>query len=258
VAGHSTFDGDYGALGMGLADGDEAALELGYLWQEDDSFDDSFDDGQIAILSEDADADALAYMYDSALDAPQPGAWLDGDAGAFGGGAAGWARRMNITFQVIGLVVLLGISAVTAYTLASSVLPSSPVQLQTSSVDTTPKKDEYVISPPEIAGSPTPAEVASSVGVWVDTSVPPTTGAEHVFARVTRNGEAIASVPVQLDAEFPSSTATFGPVMTDSYGVAAFTLSFSGLPSFRPVYLTATAKLPDGSTVTGQTFFVPR
>jgi hypothetical protein len=47
-------------------------------------------------------------------------------------------------------------------------------------------------------------------------------------------------------------------VTTDSYGIAAFTLSFSGVPAFRPIYLTATTKLANGTELTGQTFFVPR
>ena len=51
---------------------------------------------------------------------------------------------------------------------------------------------------------------------------------------------------------------TYGPVATDSYGVATFTLSFSGVPAYRPIYLTATTKLADGTELTGQTFFVPR
>jgi hypothetical protein len=61
-----------------------------------------------------------------------------------------------------------------------------------------------------------------------------------------------------LDADYSGATSTYGPVTTDSYGVAAFTLNFSGLPAYRPVYLTATTKLADGSELSGQTFFVPR
>jgi hypothetical protein len=263
VAGHSTLDGDYGdfadfadlgALGMGLAESADEALELGYLWREDDDL----DDGQIAILGADDETDIASYLYEGALGGPQLEPWAGVDTGEYVSGVVSWTRRLSLGFQIMGLIVLLGLSAVSAYALANAVLPSSPVQLQTSSVDAAPKQDGYVISPAGVAGSPTPAEAAGSIGVWVDTSTPGTSASVHAYARVTRNGEAVAAIPVKLDAEISGSTATYGPVTTDSYGIAAFTLNLSGVPAFRPIYLTATTKLADGTEITGQTFFVPR
>jgi hypothetical protein len=261
VAGHSTLDGDYGdfadlgALGMGLAESADEALELGYLWREDDDL----DDGQIAILGADDEADIASYLYEGALGGPQLDPWAGVDTGEYVSGVASWTRRLSLGFQIMGLIVLLGLSAVSAYALANAVLPSSPVKLQISSVDAAPKQDGgYVISPAGVVGSPTPAEAASSIGVWVDTSTPGTSASVHAYARVTRNGEAVAAIPVKLDAEISGSTSTYGTATTDNYGIAAFTLNLSGVPAFRPIYLTATTKLADGTEVTGQTFFVPR
>ena len=79
----------------------------------------------------------------------------------------------------------------------------------------------------------------------------------NAYARVTKDGQPVTGIAVTLDADY-SGADHLGPVATDSYGVATFTLSFSGVPAYRPIYLTATTKLADGTELTGQTFFVPR
>jgi hypothetical protein len=263
---HSAFEdgsleSDFGRLGMGLADdiayGDEEQ-EIGALWRADAVLEDELKDDPIAILSAGEDADALAYVYEDALDAPQLEEWAGIEDGAYGGATAIWTRRLSVTAQIVGLLLLLSVSAVSAFVLSKAVVPSSPTPLEISSVDTSPKKGDYVLAPPGAVGSPTPAAVGNSIGVWVDTSTPNPSGSVNAYARVTSDGAPLTGIAVMLDADYSGATSTYGPVTTDSYGVAAFTLNFSGLPAYRPVYLTATTKLADGSELSGQTFFVPR
>jgi hypothetical protein len=271
VAYHPTFgdgylEGEYDDLGIGLADdltyADEEQ-EIGALWRDDaalleDNLGDDLEDDPIAILSAGNDADALAYIYEDALDAPQLEEWAGVEAGEYEDAGTIWTRRLGLTAQIVGLILLLGISAVSAFILSKSVLPSSPDPLPLSSVDTSPKQNGYVIAPPAAAGSPTPVAVGGSVGVWVDTSTPGTSATVNAYARVTKDGQPVTGIAVKLDADYSGATTTYGPVTTDSYGIAAFTLSFSGVPAFRPIYLTATTKLANGTELTGQTFFVPR
>jgi len=258
----SYIEGEYDELDVGLADdllyGDEEQ-EIGALWRDDEALlDGDLEDDPIAILSAEDDADALAYIYEDALDAPQLEAWAGAQTGAYEGIGTAWTRRLSLTAQIVGLILLLSVSAVSAFILSKSVLPSSPEPLSISSVDTSPKKDGYVIAPPAAAGSPTPVAAGSSVGVWVDSSTPGTSATMNAYARVTRDGQAVSGIAVKLDADYSGATTTYGPVTTDSYGIATFTLSFSGVPAYRPIYLTATTKLADGTELTGQTFFVPR
>jgi hypothetical protein len=271
VAYHPTFgdgylESEYDDLGIGLADdltyADEEQ-EIGALWRDDvalpeDDLADDLEDDPIAILSAGDDAEALAYIYEDALDAPQREEWAGVEAGEYEGAGTIWTRRLVLTAQIVGLILLLGISAVSAFILSKAVLPSSPDPLPLSSVDTSPKQNGYVIAPPAAAGSPTPVAVGGSVGVWVDTSTPGTSATVNAYARVTKDGQPAPGIAVKLDADYSGATTTYGPVTTDSYGIAAFTLSFSGVPAFRPIYLTATTKLADGTELTGQTFFVPR
>jgi hypothetical protein len=263
---HPAFEGEYlesefGVPGMGLADDlvySDQEQEIGALWREDDDLADDVDDDPIAILSAQDAAGALAYVDEDALDAPQLDAWVGGEDGVYADVAIPLMRRLSLTVQIAGLILLLGVSAVSAFLLSKAVLPSGPDPLSISSVDTSPKQDGYVIAPPGVVGSPTPAAAGSSVGVWVDTSTPGTSATVNAYARVTKDGAPVSGITVKLDADYSGATTTYGPVTTDSYGVAAFSLSFSGVPAFRPIYLTATTKLADGTEVTGQTFFVPR
>lgn len=271
MAYHPTFgdgylEGEYDDLSIGLADDltyvDEEQ-EIGARWRDDaalleDDLEIDLEDDPIAILSAGDDAEALAYVYEDALDAPQLEAWEGVEAGEYGNPITTWVRRLSLTAQIVGLILLLGISAASAFILSKAVLPSSPDPLPLSSVDTSPKQNGYVIAPPAAAGSPTPVAVGGSVGVWVDTSTPGTSATVNAYARVTKDGQPVSGITVKLDADYSGATTTYGPVTTDSYGIAAFTLSFSGVPAFRPIYLTATTKLADGTELTAQTFFVPR
>jgi hypothetical protein len=263
---HPTFEDEYledeyGGLGMGLADDLAYADEeqgIGALWRDEAGLDDELENDPIAILSAGDDADALAYVYEDALDAPQLEEWAGVEAGDYEDAGTIWTRRLGLTAQIVGLILLLSISAVSAFILSKAVLPSSPDPLPLSSVDTSPKKDGYVIAPPAAAGSPTPVVVGSSVGVWVDSSTPGTSATMNAYARVTKDGQPVSGIAVKLDADYSGATTTYGPVTTDSYGIATFTLSFSGVPAYRPIYLTATTRFTDGTELTGETFFVPR
>ena len=97
MAYHPTFgdgylEGEYDDLGIGLADdltyADEEQ-EIGALWRDDaalleDDLEIDLEDDPIAILSAGDDADALAYVYEDALDAPQLEAWAGVEAGEYG------------------------------------------------------------------------------------------------------------------------------------------------------------------------------
>ena len=158
----------------------------------EDDLEIDLEDDPIAILSAGDDAEALAYVYEDALDAPQLEAWAGVEAGEYEDAGTTWMRRLSLTAQIVGLILLLGISAVSAFILSKAVLPSSPDPLPLSSVDTSPKQNGYVIAPPAAAGSPTPVAAGGSVGVWVDTSTPGTSATVNAYARVTKDGQPVS------------------------------------------------------------------
>src|SRR3954451_183274 len=109
---------------MGLADDLAYAdgQEIGALWREDEGLlNDDLEEDPIAILSAADDADALAYLYEDALelDAPQLEAWAGIEAGVYADAGTIWTRRLSVTAQIAGLVLLLAISAVSAFVLSN-------------------------------------------------------------------------------------------------------------------------------------------
>ena len=95
------------------------------------------------------------------------------------------------------------------------------------------------------------------MGVWPSDSSPSTAGSLEIFVRVTYFSEAVAGIPVSIVVNFPGSTQSYGPVNTDSYGLAKFTVNYGGTTSARPVYVTGNATV-NGQKLSEQTYFVPQ
>jgi hypothetical protein len=121
---------------------------------------------------------------------------------------------------------------------------------------TAPLSGGIILQQSPAAGTPTPQAAHILMGVWVSNPSPPTSGAVQVFVRLTRDTHPLAGVPVGIVVNFPDAASRYGPVKTDGYGLATFTVHYGGAPSEQPVYVTADAKV-DGQAISQQTLFVP-
>lgn len=100
-----------------------------------------------------------------------------------------------------------------------------------------------------------PGEPAATVVVppftaatWVSNSAPPTSGQVQVYVRVTdtanfapQTGVSV-SLSVAFTCAFPNTVRSYGPATTNADGLAAFTVTYAGLPVGQPVCITATAR----------------
>ena len=108
----------------------------------------------------------------------------------------------------------------------------------------------------------TTARAPFVVTTWVSNSAPPTSGQVQVFVRVTNTTQftpqpgVSVSISVAFTCAFPNTVQGYGPAATNSSGLAAFTVSFSGLPVGQPVCITATARA-NGQTYTSTATFAP-
>jgi hypothetical protein len=106
--------------------------------------------------------------------------------------------------------------------------------------------------------SPTPtlAPPAYAIGAWPSNSSPPSSGTLVIYVRVTETlGDAAAvGVPVYLKVKFPYSTQSYGPVPTNGDGIAAFKVTYGGLPPGQPAFVTASMTIA-GRNYTADTVF---
>lgn len=105
--------------------------------------------------------------------------------------------------------------------------------------------------------TPTPAQPAYELGVWPSNSSPASTGEVTVYARLTGlgRGTGVGKVPITLRVTFPSGVRVYGPVRTNAYGLAAFTVTFHNLPPGRLVFVVAFAPAGFETTYTATTVF---
>jgi hypothetical protein len=167
-----------------------------------------------------------------------------------------WRRQLRLLPAVVAGIVLLCIASVLAIVIASkaaSAATSHPVGPQA----TATLPSGIVLQQSPAMSTQTPQASDYLVGVWVSNPSPPTAGAVKVFVRLTHDAQPIAGVPVRIAVNFPGFTHPYGPAKTDSYGLATFTVTYSGTPPAQPVYVTATATV-DGQQLTQQTLFVPQ
>jgi hypothetical protein len=169
--------------------------------------------------------------------------------------------RLRFVPAVLAAVVIVAIAAGVAYTVASRASTDARSQLSVPAGTVSPAGGGTVIQPITGGGTPTPVVQAYTIGTWVSNPAPPTAGAVTVFVRVSHNASAsnvgpAPGIPVTISVDFPTGSTVMGPVTTDADGLARFTVSYSGLPSERPVFITASAS-PGGQAISAETTFVP-
>jgi hypothetical protein len=166
-----------------------------------------------------------------------------------------WRRQLGLVPVVVAGLVLVSIASAIAIVIAakaSSQVSNRPPTVQA----TAPLSSGIVLQPSPVAGTP-PPPAQDLMGVWVSNPSPPTSGSVQVFVRLTHDTHPLAGVPVSIVVNFPGTASNYGPVMTDGYGLAKFTVRYGGTPAEQPVYVTANAKV-DGQVISQQTLFVPQ
>ena len=170
--------------------------------------------------------------------------------------------RLRFLPALLAAVVIVAIAAGVAYAVASRASTDARSQLSVPVGTVSPAGGGTVIQPITGGGTPTPAVQPYTIGTWVSNPAPPTAGAVTVFVRVSQNAGSASvnpapGVPVTISVDFPTGSSAQGPVSTDADGLVSFTVSYGGLPSERPVFITASALPPNGQTISAETTFVP-
>ncbi len=168
-----------------------------------------------------------------------------------------WYREVRALPRVLVAVVLIAIASTFAVAVATKAAAISPSVLATA--QSTPAVSGGIVlqqSPVKATASAQAADVL--MGVWTSSASPSTGGSVQVFVRLTKAAEAVATgVPVSITVTFPGASHSYGPVKTDSYGLATFTVSYAGAPRAEPVYVTGHATV-SGQKIEQQTYFVPQ
>lgn len=168
-----------------------------------------------------------------------------------------WRVRAFLLMSVAVLVGLTAVMSVAAFGFASRLVRGAPSQLPL--VAETPTSQGGVIIQPNTGGSnPTPAMPSYLIGTWAASNAP-SGGSVQVFVRVTRADGANAPVPAKgIPVRLAVGGSGYGPVATDAYGLATFTVHFGGgYSGYAPIFVTASATV-GGKTITAQTSFAPR
>ena len=176
--------------------------------------------------------------------------------------ASSLLTRLRFLPALLAAVVIVAIAAGVAYAVASRASTDARSQLSVPAGTVSPAGGGTVIQPITGGGTPTPAVQPYTIGTWVSNPAPPTAGAVTVFVRVSQNAGSASvgpapGVPVTISVDFPTGSSVQGPVSTDADGLVSFTVSYGGLPSERPVFITASALSPGGQTISAETTFVP-
>jgi hypothetical protein len=95
------------------------------------------------------------------------------------------------------------------------------------------------------------------VGMWTSNSSPPDSGTVQVYVRLTRASLPVSNVAVTIVVGFRGDPLTYGPVHTDSYGLATFTITYVDATLGTPISVSGRAFV-DGKQLTQQTSFVPQ
>jgi len=175
--------------------------------------------------------------------------------------ASSLLARLRFLPALLAAVVIVAIAAGVAYAVASRASTDARSQLSVPVGTVSPAGGGTVIQPITGGGTPTPAVQPYTIGTWVSNPAPPTAGAITVFVRVSHNAGpasvgAAPGVPVTISVDFPGGSSVQGPTSTDADGLVSFTVSYGGLPSGRPVFITASAS-PGGQAISAETTFVP-
>jgi hypothetical protein len=147
--------------------------------------------------------------------------------------------------------VLLFVTASTfAIIVAARTATHPPVHLPAPPPAVSPEGGVALQQPPATL-SPTPDLAVYQIGAWVSDFSPPPGGTVHVYVRVSANDQPVPGIAVTLTV----NAKRYGPVITDAYGLAIFTISYGGFGG-RPVFVTASATI-GGRVLSQMTTFVP-
>lgn len=158
-----------------------------------------------------------------------------------------WLRRIRLLPALLAGLLLLALVLGGAYELAirgvgqASVSVSSPLASST----TTSQSNPVIIQAGGAEQTPTPIAPAYTIGVWVSNTSPPSSGAVTVFVRVSRDLMPASGIPVTILVQVGAGGRNYGPVKTDSSGLAKFTVRYSTGGS-TPVFVTGKASVPGG------------
>jgi hypothetical protein len=170
--------------------------------------------------------------------------------------AGTWRVRMLLLGSLAVLVGLTAVASVAAFGVAGHLVRGAPSQLPFAGA--TPTSQGGVIIQPNAGNrNPTPTMPPYLIGAWASSNTP-SGGSVQIFVRVTHADGANASRPAAgVPVRLAVGNGAYGPVRTNSYGIATFTVSYGGgYSGYTPVFVTATAAV-GGQTITAQTSFAP-
>jgi len=172
-------------------------------------------------------------------------------------GAEGWVYRIRVLPIAAAVLIALLVVGTFAFVIASRAASGAANGLHgvTSSNSATPVSPGGIILQQQPSGAPTPAAPTYTVGAWVTDYAPASGGTEQVYVRVSNDSNPVGHIPVRLSVSWSGGGTSYGPALTNSYGLASFQVSVSGPPG-QPEFVTASVTV-GGSTVTGDTTFVP-
>jgi hypothetical protein len=166
-----------------------------------------------------------------------------------------WKRRLRATPALVASIAILLAALVLGFAVAGRFARGFQVHLP--AAQAAPNGGTgVVVQPAPTQQTPTPTDTASDLGIWVSNPAPSTSGMVQVFVRMTSALQPDAHIPVSIYVQYAAYGVPMGPVTTNSYGLATFTLNYAGLPPGQPVFVTASA-IVGGETLTGETSFVP-
>jgi hypothetical protein len=170
-------------------------------------------------------------------------------------GLGGWRRHVGIlvTFAVICVLAVVG--GVLGYQQILKAAENSNLSISSQNSNPIVPGGVIIVPPGSQSSTPTPAIPMYEIGTWVSNNAP-TGGTVTVFVRVVQNMQGAPGIPVSLSVQSPGSSRSYGPIKTDSSGIAKFTVHYASGSSTNPVFVTASAYL-NGQTLTAQTTFVP-
>ncbi|MGH2515451.1 MAG: hypothetical protein ACRDHP_07330 [Ktedonobacterales bacterium] len=168
-----------------------------------------------------------------------------------------WAYRIRVLPIVAAVLIAMLVVGTFAFVVASRAAAGAATGLHTisSSNSSAPQTSGGVILQQPASGAPTPAAPTYTVGVWVTNDSPGAGGTEQVYVRVSNNANPVGHAPVTLSITWGSGGSSYGPALTDSYGLASFQVIVGGPPG-QPEFVTATASAGKTS-VSADTVFVP-
>ena len=159
--------------------------------------------------------------------------------------------RLVMFCALVALVGVTAVGSVAAFGLAAKVAHGADQFTLGPTIATPP--GGVLIQPISAGAVATPTPAPYLIGAWVSDSAP-TASSVEVFVRVSHDGGTpAAGVPVRINV----GGAVYGPMDTDAYGLAAFSVGISGtFDGYTPVFVTASATV-SGQTMTAQTSFAP-